>query len=62
MKLFLSAILIIWSLTAAAQTNPAYPPPGELIDVGGYRLHLKCTGDKAPTVVLINGAGDFSFD
>src|SRR3954469_5409262 len=22
----------------------AYPPPGQLIDVGGHRLHLSCTG------------------
>ncbi len=39
-----------------------YPPPGELIDVGGYRLHLHCTGKSGPTVVLVAGAGDFSFD
>ena len=21
-----------------------YPPPGQLVDVGGYRLHLDCVG------------------
>src|SRR5215218_3863475 len=30
----------------------AYPPPGQLIDVGGHRLHLYCTGSGNPTVVL----------
>jgi len=30
----------------------AYPPPGQLIDVGGHRLHLYCTGSGSPTVVL----------
>src|SRR5574338_1353362 len=29
-----------------------YPPPGRLIDVGGHRLHLHCTGEGSPTVVL----------
>ena len=29
-----------------------YPAPGRLIDVGGHRLHLHCTGSGSPTVVL----------
>jgi len=29
-----------------------YRPPGRLVDVGGYRLHLYCTGEGGPTVVL----------
>jgi pimeloyl-ACP methyl ester carboxylesterase len=35
----------------------AYPMPGQLIDVGGHRLHLSCTGSGSPTVVLEPGAG-----
>ena len=35
----------------------AYPMPGRLIDVGGHRLHLNCTGSGSPTVVLEPGAG-----
>jgi pimeloyl-ACP methyl ester carboxylesterase len=38
----------------------AYPMPGQLIDVGGHRLHLHCTGSGSPTVVLQPGGGDFS--
>lgn len=37
-----------------------YPPPGELVDVGGYRLHLYCMGqntDGRPTVILETGLG-----
>src|SRR5207302_1427883 len=30
----------------------AYPMTGQLIDVGGYRLHIHCTGSGSPTVVL----------
>ncbi len=43
----------------AADAN-AYPMPGRLVDVGGYRLHLHCTGFGSPTVVLQPGGGDFS--
>jgi hypothetical protein len=35
----------------------AYPMPGQLIDVGGHRLHLHCTGSGSPTVVLEPGHG-----
>jgi pimeloyl-ACP methyl ester carboxylesterase len=38
----------------------AYPPPGQLIDVGGHRLHLSCTGSGTPTVVLEPGGGEMS--
>ena len=32
-----------------------YRPPGKLLDIGGYRLHLSCTGSDGPTVVLEYG-------
>src|SRR5207248_9173027 len=37
---------------AAAVDTRRYPPPGRLVDVGGYRLHVSCTGSGRPTVVL----------
>src|SRR5829696_522279 len=40
----------------------AYPPPGQLIDVGGHRLHLYCTGSGSPTVILEPGHGGSSSD
>jgi pimeloyl-ACP methyl ester carboxylesterase len=40
----------------------AHPMPGQLIDVGGHRLHLNCTGSGSPTVVLEPGAGGISSD
>jgi pimeloyl-ACP methyl ester carboxylesterase len=47
------------TLGAAADAK-AYPMPGQLIDVGGHRLHLSCTGSGTPTVVLEPGAGEMS--
>jgi pimeloyl-ACP methyl ester carboxylesterase len=40
----------------------AYPPPGQLVDVGGHRLHLHCTGSGSPTVVLEPGQGGVAAD
>jgi len=37
-------------------------PPGELVDVGGHRLHLYCAGQGSPTVVLESGLGGFSLE
>jgi pimeloyl-ACP methyl ester carboxylesterase len=31
--------------------------PGQLVDVGGHRLHLNCVGSGEPTVVLESGLG-----
>ena len=38
----------------------AYPPPGEMVDVGGHSLHMNCVGQGSPTVVLDAGSGGFS--
>jgi pimeloyl-ACP methyl ester carboxylesterase len=39
----------------------AYPAAGELIDVGGHRLHVVRSGD-GPTVVFENGPGGMALD
>jgi pimeloyl-ACP methyl ester carboxylesterase len=30
----------------------AYPPPGQMVDVGGYKMHIYCLGEGSPTVIL----------
>jgi pimeloyl-ACP methyl ester carboxylesterase len=59
---FLSALLlIVWPLRLnVADTDT--PPPGALVDVGGHKVHLYCTGSEGPTVVLLAGASSFSID
>jgi pimeloyl-ACP methyl ester carboxylesterase len=37
-----------------------YKAPGNLIDVGGHRLHLSCVGTGSPTVILESGLGQTS--
>lgn len=34
------------------------PEPGRLVDIGGYRLKINCTGSGSPIVVLESGLGD----
>jgi pimeloyl-ACP methyl ester carboxylesterase len=50
----------IYESRAEARDAKAYPPPGQLVDVGGYRLHVNCTGSGSPTVVIESGWGDSS--
>ncbi len=47
---------------AAGGDAKAYPPPGRLVDVGGYRLHIQCVGTGSPAVVLDAGLGGMSLD
>src|SRR5947207_6435185 len=70
MTLVFAAVLLFAPLRATPlaqnQTDqPPYPPPGKLVDVGGWKLHLNCTGESRalqPTVILEAGAGDFSVE
>ncbi len=43
-----------------AQAAPGSPPPGRMIEMGGYRMHLLTAGEgqAGPTVVFFHGAGD----
>jgi pimeloyl-ACP methyl ester carboxylesterase len=34
--------------------------PGRLVDVGGHRLHLSCSGSGSPTVVVEAGGGEMA--
>jgi pimeloyl-ACP methyl ester carboxylesterase len=47
---------------AAAGDARRYPAPGQLVDIGGYRLHIQCVGTGSPTVVLDAGLGGSSLD
>ncbi len=50
----------IYESVAEAADIQAYPPPGQMVDVGGYRLHINCTGTGSPTVIIDAGWGDWS--
>src|ERR671916_388334 len=50
----------IYQAIATERAERAYPPPGEMVDVGGYSLHINCVGQGSPTVVLDAGSGAMS--
>jgi pimeloyl-ACP methyl ester carboxylesterase len=58
----LCALLGVVASVVFPQTSTRPAPPGRLIDIGGQRIHLNCSGRGTPTVVIENGLGDFSFD
>jgi pimeloyl-ACP methyl ester carboxylesterase len=40
---------------ARHQARQNYPPPGQMVDIGGRKMHLDCRGAGSPTVVLESG-------
>jgi pimeloyl-ACP methyl ester carboxylesterase len=49
-----------YQTVAASVDRAGAVMPGQLIDVGGHRLYLSCTGSGSPTVVLESGASESS--
>lgn len=50
----------LYEKIASHQDQKKYPPPGKRVDIGGYNLHLHCTGKGSPTVILEYGLGSVS--
>ena len=50
----------IYENLSEARDARAYPPPGLMVALGGYRMHINCKGSGAPTVVIGSGWGDSS--
>lgn len=49
--------LLLAGALAKARLKAAYPPSGQLIDVGGYKLHTVLQGEGQFTVVFDSGVG-----
>ncbi len=48
--LLLAALGTSYQWLSTRRDLAATPPPGQLVDIGGYRLHLWCMGAGAPAV------------
>jgi len=46
--------------SGGAPADIVYARPGQLVDVGGFRLNLYCMGSGSPTVVFDSGWGDWA--
>lgn len=53
--ILLAVIGFTYERRARKHEAEQFHPPGRLLDVGGYKLHLYCTGNGGPTVVLEHG-------
>ncbi len=56
----LCAMGATYQTVATARDRRAYPAPGQLVDVGGYTLHIHCIGQGSPTVILDAAGGNSS--
>jgi pimeloyl-ACP methyl ester carboxylesterase len=50
--LILALIGAIYQAIATELDERAFPPPGQLIDVGGHSLHINCIGQGSPAAIL----------
>jgi len=52
--LFLTTIAIggLYQTVSLFRERSAFPMPGRLVDVGGYEMHIYCTGQGSPAVIL----------
>ena len=41
-----------YQAAATKSEQNRYPPPGQRVDIGGYKLHMYCLGAGSPTVIL----------
>ena len=46
----------------ASPATPGTGIPGRLVDIGGHRLHIHCTGEGTPTIIFDSGVGGFSLE
>ncbi len=56
----LSITGMIYQTAAAEADQKNFPAPGNLIDVGGFKMHIYCVGKGSPTVILEALSGGFS--
>jgi pimeloyl-ACP methyl ester carboxylesterase len=56
--ILLAAAGFLYENISEARDRRFHPMPGRRVDVGGYELHIHCTGQGSPVVVLDSGLGD----
>jgi pimeloyl-ACP methyl ester carboxylesterase len=51
------SIALLLNIRRESQILERFPPPGQMVDIGGRKLHLQCKGaDTKPVVVFESGA------
>jgi len=60
--LTLPLVGLVYQFVANRLDERNFLPPGQWTNVGGYMLHIHCTGSGSPTVILEGGLGGTSLD
>src|SRR5579864_4290397 len=56
--LLLAVAGFLYENISEARDRRFNPMEGRLVDVGGRKIHIDCTGEGSPTVILDSGLGD----
>ncbi len=59
---FIILVTGVFVNTSLAEEHYKYPPPGRLINVYGHKMHIYCTGNGSPVVILEAGLSSYSLD
>lgn len=51
------SVFLTLGARAKARLKQQYPPIGQMVDIGGYSLHMHVEGEGLPTVIFDAGAG-----
>lgn len=60
MVVALATVGAVYQIAGMMLDRQHNPPPGQMVDIGGHRLHLYCIGTGSPTVVLEAAAPGWS--
>ncbi|MEN1986206.1 alpha/beta hydrolase [Paenibacillus sp. ES5-4] len=64
--LFFCSVLVVigagflYEWYASSQAKDDFPPPGKLVEAGGYKLHIHKQGNGSPTIIMEAGSGETS--
>ncbi len=65
--IFLTVLVLVLTITGMVYQTAGsesdrrnFPAPGNLIDVGGFKMHIHCVGEGSPTVILETLSGGTS--
>ena len=56
----MARLIVLLAFVEIACVAWGQEPPGQMVDLGGHRVHLNCTGTGSPTVMIVGGG--YSFD
>jgi pimeloyl-ACP methyl ester carboxylesterase len=57
LMVLIAGIILAVGAVVRANLLARYQPIGQMVDVGGYKLHIYCQGSGGPAVVMDTGAG-----